>query len=257
MPLSAAEKLARKRELNRLYREKNREQLRAKQREQYAAYYHAKRKNSRTDSRQRIAAFMSQYRQEKKEQIRQQRQQYREKNRDRIKQYRDTHTEQYHQWVLANAARLQMTKRLYREKHRNKAVHYAKEYYRANKTTFKAKSQEWYANNAYEVKNRVKQWTQANPEKAALYRARRKAKSASAPYNDFTAKQWRTMVELLNHCCVYCDRQMQRLTMDHLTPFIAGGSHTLWNILPACLSCNSRKQAGPVLQPVQPFLLLP
>ena len=44
--------------------------------------------------------------------------------------------------------------------------------------------------------------------------------------------------------------------MEHLTPLVAGGPHTLWNILPACLACNLKKQDGPVLKPVQPFLLL-
>jgi len=72
----------------------------------------------------------------------------------------------------------------------------------------------------------------------------------------FTATQWRAMKEHYNHRCVYCGRKMQRLTQDHILPLSKGGTHTLGNIVPACLSCNARKYTGPPLIPVQPLLLL-
>ena len=48
----------------------------------------------------------------------------------------------------------------------------------------------------------------------------------------------------------------KELTPDHLTPYSSRGVTRCTNILPCCISCNSRKKAGAVLKPVQPFLLL-
>jgi hypothetical protein len=33
------------------------------------------------------------------------------------------------------------------------------------------------------------------------------------------------------------------------------GSHTLWNVVPACKPCNTSKGAGAILSPIQPLLL--
>ena len=96
----------------------------------------------------------------------------------------------------------------------------------------------------------------AHPEKRVAIEQRRRARKRSAPRNDLTAAQWRAIKEHYNHSCVYCGRKMQRLTIDHIVPLSKGGSHTLQNVVPACQSCNSRKNSGPVLKPVQPLLLI-
>ena len=87
------------------------------------------------------------------------------------------------------------------------------------------------------------------------YKTERLAKKRNAPINDFTKGQWEEMKAAYGFRCVYCNHKMQRLTQDHLTPLSKGGSHTVSNILPACQSCNSKKNAGAVLVPVQPLLL--
>lgn len=84
---------------------------------------------------------------------------------------------------------------------------------------------------------------------------RRRARLNAAPINNLTEAEWEQIKAHYGHCCVYCGRHMQRLTQDHLTPLSKGGSHTKHNVVPACLSCNSKKKTGPVLKPVQPLLL--
>lgn len=88
---------------------------------------------------------------------------------------------------------------------------------------------------------------------------RRRARKANAPRNDFTAPQWRALCKASGYRCAYCGTKFpyKELTPDHITPLSRGGSHTLANILPACLDCNMRKHANDVPTPVQPFLLLP
>jgi 5-methylcytosine-specific restriction endonuclease McrA len=94
-----------------------------------------------------------------------------------------------------------------------------------------------------------------NPAKPLANNARRYALRKGAERCDLTDTQWETIKAQYGYCCAYCGRKMQRLTKDHITPLSAGGPDTLWNIVPACRSCNAKKGTGAVLIPVQPLLL--
>ena len=50
--------------------------------------------------------------------------------------------------------------------------------------------------------------------------------------------------------CHYCGRQVgaRQLTMDHVVPLIRGGRSTRGNVVPACKTCNTKKQ---LLLPVE------
>ena len=45
--------------------------------------------------------------------------------------------------------------------------------------------------------------------------------------------------------CFYCGRpvKFKQLTMDHVVPLTMGGRSTKDNLVPACKSCNSKKQS--------------
>jgi hypothetical protein len=62
-----------------------------------------------------------------------------------------------------------------------------------------------------------------------------------APINDFTAAEWEALKRLHANTCAYCGSE-GALTRDHVKPLAKGGSNTLANIVPACLSCNSAKR---------------
>ncbi len=44
--------------------------------------------------------------------------------------------------------------------------------------------------------------------------------------------------------CHYCGRQVgaRQLTMDHVVPLVRGGRSTRGNVVPACKTCNTKKQ---------------
>lgn len=44
----------------------------------------------------------------------------------------------------------------------------------------------------------------------------------------------------LNDLCVYCGER-QAATWDHIVPVFRGGRNIISNLVPACLTCNSRK----------------
>ena len=71
-----------------------------------------------------------------------------------------------------------------------------------------------------------------------------------------TPELWQRLCDIAKNTCVYCGKKTPSLQMDHLTPVSKGGVHTLWNILPACESCNRKKHDKDVLCPVQPVMFL-
>src|SRR6266542_3634045 len=101
-----------------------------------------------------------------------------------------------------------------------------------------------------------KAYNTTHKEERSQYNQKRRALKNKAPLNDLTAAQWRIIQETFDHRCAYCHRRARgHLTQDHLTPMSLGGSHTVHNVVPACISCNASKQAGPPPVPVQPLLL--
>jgi HNH endonuclease len=143
-------------------------------------------------------------------------------------------------WRAANKAHLRVTKAAWRA---------------ANLDKTRAAVNRWAATHKDQIKRKDILWSRANPDKLKAKHARRRARHKNAPINDLTHAQWEEIKTAYNHCCVYCGRHMERLTQDHLTPLSKGGSHTKHNVVPACRSCNSKKNTGSVLRPVQPLLL--
>ena len=41
--------------------------------------------------------------------------------------------------------------------------------------------------------------------------------------------------------CQYCNKQMRKLTLDHVLPRSRGGGHSWTNVVSACAECNHRK----------------
>jgi len=55
---------------------------------------------------------------------------------------------------------------------------------------------------------------------------------------------WKTQIQ--KGLCHFCQQSVgaDNLTMDHLVPLARGGKSTRGNIVPACQSCNKKKQLG-------------
>lgn len=103
------------------------------------------------------------------------------------------------------------------------------------------------------AKNRA--YAAAHPEQAATKARNRRARIWGVE-NRLTHEQWLLIQEHQHHLCYYCGTRCKgKLTQDHITPLSKGGTHTLHNVIAACKSCNSRKNAGPPPIPVQPLLL--
>jgi len=138
-----------------------------------------------------------------------------------------------------------------------------REYQKANIEKHTAYQREWIAKNRkkksqYSMKaNRL--WKERHPEEAKR-RARiqyerhyarikmnnqiRKARIRGAE-GSHTKKEWLAKVIEHKWLCFYCKSELTivTLTKDHLLPIVRGGRDDIYNIVPACISCNSSKQA--------------
>lgn len=178
---------------------------------------------------------------------------------------------------LAQREEIAKKHRAYYETHAEEMKSRSKKYYQTNLVSIKVKSQAYRDSHKQEIaeqgrkyrqKNKAKlaaqkkAYSQAHPEKEYEHLARRRARKAASTYNDLTIAQWEEIKAAYEYRCVYCpkdcwrcQRKKHALTQDHITPLGPDGSHTLHNVVPACVSCNSKKHRGPVLKPVQPLLL--
>lgn len=61
-------------------------------------------------------------------------------------------------------------------------------------------------------------------------------------------------LDFFNNSCAYCGKQ-EALSVDHVIPIFSGGSNSIYNIVPACQSCNSSKQHHSIFEwfPKKPF----
>lgn len=88
----------------------------------------------------------------------------------------------------------------------------------------------------------------AQPEYLSEQYHIRRAREANAPINDFTNGQWEELLAYFDHRCGYCNRKMDSLDREHMTPISRGGNHSLENIIPSCRRCNVRKSDRTLLE---------
>ena len=209
------------------------------------------------------------------------------KNRDRLlaktQQYASEHKEQRRQYIAEYNVTHKEEKAAYdtryREDHSEKLRERKKTYYRENSTELleksrirrqakkegvdgesyieseRARGHTYYVNNTEKCLDNQRHYRSTHPEIVQTQNTRRRARKRNALINDFTGAQWLEIKAAYRHRCVYCGRKMQRLTQDHIMPLSQGGAHSVSNIVPACISCNSKKHTGPPPVPVQPLLL--
>ena len=86
-----------------------------------------------------------------------------------------------------------------------------------------------------------KRYRQKHPDIRLAISRRRRAREMGAA-GDFTGSEWLELVQRHQGCCAYCGIEAP-LQADHRVPLSRGGTHDIWNILPACGPCNRRKAA--------------
>lgn len=90
-------------------------------------------------------------------------------------------------------------------------------------------------------------WEKRNPEKGKARVARRRGLLRSS-FFAFTEGDWEGVQRRYRWSCGYCGVRSTELHREHVIPLSRGGDHSVGNIIPACVSCNSSKGARTVME---------
>ena len=215
----------------------------------------AKNRAAQQRYRQRHPERIKAYKQKNRDSIREKDRLYRldnlTKERQRSQRYYQAHLEERRIYRQTRRAIMHVYNMIYHTQNRERNNKYSRQYYHEHQETLREYARIY--DSLHKDKKRA--YLRAHPELVKLHNQTRRARRKGAPINDLTIAQWRAIKAHYGHQCVYCGIHSQRLTQDHIVPLSKGGSHTVWNVVPACQSCNSRKHDGPPLCPVQPLLL--
>jgi 5-methylcytosine-specific restriction endonuclease McrA len=122
---------------------------------------------------------------------------------------------------------------------RDRILARVKVYSTSNKDHILVYQAEYYAANTEKVKSNVSVYRKANPEKRAHLENRSRVRKVGNG-GSHTREEWAAKADLFGSLCVYCG-ESKPLTRDHKIPLARGGTDDIANILPACRSCNSKK----------------
>lgn len=114
----------------------------------------------------------------------------------------------------------------------------------------KARAVARYKAKAETVKAYQKRYRAEQPEKVRALSNNARARQMAAE-GKTTAAEWRECLEHFDHRCAYCLRhesEVGKLARDHMQPLTRGGSNWPENLVPACKSCNSSKNAKTPLE---------
>lgn len=164
------------------------------------------------------------------------------------------------EWKKENLSKVKIYNKKYGENYykenKEKLIEYTRQYNLNNKEKikiYKIKNKEhytelrkkYYKNNKEYYLNKTREWIKNNPEKIkiiyAKQRHKRKILKNGLPIK-FNLNDWEKCKKYFNNKCAYCGKELP-LSQDHFIPLSKGGEYTINNIIPACKSCNSQKNA--------------
>lgn len=100
-----------------------------------------------------------------------------------------------------------------------------------------------YAEDPRKVLDYYQAWRKRNLQRARGYaRISKNQRRAASAGTHFTLRQWLTLLDAHHGRCGYCG-STERIEADHRIPLCRGGTNSIDNILPACISCNRRKHS--------------
>lgn len=117
-------------------------------------------------------------------------------------------------------------------------------YTKNNSDKIRRKSKEYRKNNKNKVDANRKSWKLRNPDKVKLIDQKKRCKRESVMTEKISVEEWQNKKAEFDHCCAYCgikETYLNKLTIDHFIAISKGGPHTLFNLVPACRSCNAKK----------------
>lgn len=151
-------------------------------------------------------------------------------------------------WAQANPGRCRASNKAWEHANHERSNAQRRVRRKAHSERVRAQARAWYKAHPERVRAHAKAWRRANPEHRKAIDRRHIALKRNASINDFTAAQWQAMLEYYNYSCAYCLQLFDNLEQEHVIPLSRGGDNTRDNIVPACRSCNARKNNKTLLE---------
>lgn len=171
------------------------------------------------------------------------------------------------QWYGTNKERARAKRKAWYEANREKALTQERKRCDVNREESREYSRNWRLNNPEKKRESDRRWHEANKDKTRdyeqnnrekrressrrlrakhpeRYRAktqRRRAKLAGVGGRGVTVADMQAMVYCQQGLCAYCERDGQKLTLDHVIPIDQNGPHDPDNCCMCCGVCNSSK----------------
>ena len=144
----------------------------------------------------------------------------------------------------AHPERAHAASQRYREKNlrivRQRDAAHQRQRRRANPEAARAYWSSWYALHKETERLKRRIYYAKNKDKwLRLWNPRRRGRMAGAS-GSFSVIEWRALVKFWSGWCAYCGLSGP-LTADHRIPLSRGGTNSIENILPACVTCNCSK----------------
>lgn len=105
----------------------------------------------------------------------------------------------------------------------------------------KAAMLEWQRANRSKVRATNNAWQRAHPDLRVARKQKRRARLAGVGGRGVTAADIQAMIYCQMGLCAYCERDGQKLTLDHIIPIDQNGPHDPDNCCMCCGVCNSSK----------------
>jgi 5-methylcytosine-specific restriction endonuclease McrA len=151
---------------------------------------------------------------------------------DQSKHYRENNLEKTREltrlWKESNPISVALNRQLWKLQNPEKVAISNKSYYERNREQFSEIAKAWRAN---------------NPEKVAGFRAAHRARKNAAITYVISAKD---LWHLKHDSCLYCGNPAKHL--DHIIPLSRGGNHSIGNLAPACVRCNTSKNNKTIME---------
>ena len=135
------------------------------------------------------------------------------------------------------------------EGNRQETIDKAKRWYTTNTDRKKIYDQNRRKNNPEyikELREAYKAVRVVDPEKAILASARRRALKRGSGSFRVGPKDFKRLLDISKSVCTYCRipfTENNPLEWDHVIPLSRGGTHSIGNLVPACMQCNRSKQS--------------
>lgn len=175
--------------------------------------------------------------------------QYRLKNRERLIEYdrfryireKEKRNEWAKTYYRKNAESIKQRVYKYYRNNKDACERAKKIYYEKHKLEIRLYQKQYQTTNRERINANTRKWRKANPESTKLstmnQRIKRKRNMGDAK---ISLSYWKDLLKKFNYKCAYCGEK-KNLSIDHIYPLSRGGIHHQSNILPACISCNSKK----------------